>query len=196
MKKILFGLWVVAGFIACSGSTDHDDLSYALEIVSGWNALANAHNDSAIIYFENAINFDSNSAIAFAGLGWAEMRLNDLNAAAETFQRGSTKHPVPSDLFAGWAFLLNAMKNYATSNSVADSALAIDAGWEFTVQSAINWQDLTITKAANYYALGDYVTCLEEVKILNPDFVVNIGTDIGQAALGAEIERLRGILAD
>lgn len=198
MKNILL-IYLSVVVLACSGGSGDDTPdpivpTYESEVANGWRVFESLQYDSAKVYFEQAIALDSTDVEAFAGLGWVQIRRDDLTAAGIAFQRGSTKYPVSSDLFGGWSFLLNAQKAYDLSNAKADSVLLQDPTWQFTWQTSINASDVRLTKAANYYALGAYASSLSQVQVLNPSFNVDVSTDIGQAALGAEIERLRATL--
>ncbi len=200
MKTIQFiflGVTLSVMFVSCSGDSGEDtstEPTYESEVANGWRTFEAFQYDSAQIYFEQAIALDSSDVEAFAGLGWAQIRLDNLTQAGITFQRGSTKYPVSSDLFASWSFCLNAQKAYDLSNAKADSVLLHNSSWQFAWQTSIDASDLRLVKAANYYALGAYASSLSMVQALNPSFTADVTTDMGQAALGAEIERLRATI--
>ncbi len=95
-------------------------------------------------------------------------------------------------MFAGWAFVQNALKSYADSNTKASQALTQAPTWRFSHDSTLDASDLHILKAENYFLVGDFDNSLTEVKLLNPNFNADVSSSSGQADLAAEIERLKG----
>ena len=97
-------------------------------------------------------------------------------------------------MFAGWAFALNAAKEYSDSNERIDEALAEDPAWQFDFGISLDADDLVVTKAENHALLGNFDLSLVAVRTLNPSFNADVSTPDGQAALVIEIERLKGLI--
>jgi hypothetical protein len=136
---------------------------------------------------------NSNKVDAYVGLGWSYMKLDQLTTASDEFNMGSQKANPPADLFGGWAFVLNALRDYGGSNAEADQVFTLDPTWTFSYGLPLSKDDLHVLKAENYFLLGNYTYSLNEVKRLNSGFNADVTTSIGRAALAAEIERLKGI---
>ncbi|MFQ5824681.1 MAG: tetratricopeptide repeat protein [bacterium] len=195
MKKdithyLLFvGLIVI--FITCGGGPTEP--SYEELINDGWLAFSQSEYQNASDKFSEAKTKDPEEAVAYTGLGWSFLKLDNLIQANSEFSAGSAKNNASADLFAGWAFVLNARKNYTKSNTEANEALSLDPSWSFPYGLSLDVDDLHVLKAENYFLLGDFANSLTEVKILNPNFDVDITTREGQASLAKEIERLKEV---
>ena len=162
-------------------------------IDEGWSAFTQGDYQTASGKFRDAIALDPEDAEASIGLGWSLFKLDNLSSASSEFAAASGKMNTTADLFAGWAFVLNARKDYAQSNQKADQALGLDAFWDFAFGLALNSNDLHLLKAQNHFLLGEFSESLSEVQILSPSFTGDVLTSEGRAALALEIERLLGV---
>ena len=178
--------------IAC-GSDGPTGPSLQDLIQEGWTAFEQGDYATASAKFTEAISMQPDSAESYSGLGWSLFRQDNLDRAKNEFTAGSSKNNPPADVFAGWAFVLNALKDYHNSNQKADQALAIASAWQFPHDSSLDANDLHILKAENFFLLGEFDSSLVEVRILNPGFDADVTLSDGQAALAGEIERLKGI---
>lgn len=160
-------------------------------ITEGWAAFQSADYQSASDKFSEAITLNSEDAAGFTGLAWSLFRLDNLSRANTEFTGGSNALSPTADLFAGWAFVKNAQKDYTRSNQRADDALALNSSWAFTYDSSLSAADLHVLKAENHFLLGEFADSLTEVQILNPSFSADVSTNTGQAALAQEIENLK-----
>ncbi|MCA9324578.1 tetratricopeptide repeat protein, partial [Candidatus Saccharibacteria bacterium] len=113
MRIILMALVFVH---ICCGGGGKSKQSYPDLVEAGWSAFADGDYNAAFSLYSDAIDADPEQAAAYAGLGWALMKLDNIAQANGTFNTGSTKTNPPADLFAGWSFVLNAQKSYANSN--------------------------------------------------------------------------------
>lgn len=193
-KKAVFLSLVVlcVNLISCgaaaAGGDEYDGL-----VADGWVAYENKDYAGAADLFSQAVIADPERAEAYTGLGWTEMRRDNLNEADGQFEIGSFKDDASSDLYAGWAFASNASKAYTNSNSRASTALSGDPTWAFVHDATLDHKDLHILKAENFFALGQFGQALTEVQTQNGSFSADVSTSGGQAELAAEIERLKGI---
>ena len=162
------------------------------ELISqGWTAFSQGQYQSAANSFSEAKSVNANEAEANTGLGWSLLKLDNIPQANTEFSSGSAKSNPSADLYAGWAFVLNAQKDYANSNTQAAQALAMDPNWSFAHGLPLDMDDLHVLKAEDYFLLGHFSASLAEVQILNPAFSADVTTSEGQSALAEEIERLK-----
>jgi len=177
--------------LAGCGGGDGGKSKFEKLVESGWTSFSEGNLQLAVDDFEAAILRNPEDVSPYVGLGWAQMRLNDLNEALTTFNDGAQLESVPADLYAGWAFALNASRQFETSNTQIDAALSLEPAWVFSYNAAIDSDDLHLLQAHNYLLLGQYAASLLAVQRLNPSFQVEAMTESGVAQLSAEIERLR-----
>jgi tetratricopeptide (TPR) repeat protein len=193
MKNIL-NLLVLGGIMLFAGCKPHDlsgSGSFDNLLAESWSAFTRGEYEGAIKTFNEAKLKNPDSAEPYAGAGWSYMQLNRLSKAYDEFSAGAAKKDSVPDLFAGWGFVLNAQKDHAASNAQIAAALELDSNWSFSYGLGLSASDLHLTKAENYFLLGDYANSLSEVRILEPGFDADIYTNGGQAQLAAEIEALK-----
>ncbi|MBL7994656.1 hypothetical protein JNM05_04720 [bacterium] len=178
--------------ISCSGA-DELDTTYQDLIDQGWLFFDNAQYDSALSRFTSARDYNIEPSDAYTARGWCFMKLDNLSSAASEFTIASSALDPAAELYAGWAFTLNAQKNYASSNTQASEALLAAPNWIFPHALNLNADHLHLLKAENYFALGDYANSLLEVNTLT-SFSVDVSSSAGQAALAAKIEQLKTTL--
>ncbi len=193
MKKYLI---ILTCWMLTAGCKPHDHSGgspYDRVISEAWTSFTQGDYQSALKSFNEAKKSNPDASEPYAGAGWTYIQLNRLSMAYGEFSAGSAKNDSIPDLFAGWGFVLNAQKDYAGSNTQIATALALSAYWSFSYGLGLSAADLHVTKAENYFMLGDYAHSLAEVKILDSGFDADILTNAGQAALAAEIETLKGL---
>ena len=193
-KKFIIYLMVLGIFmiIGCD-EEEPTKPSYTDLINEGWSSFTQGNYQAAFDNFAETKAMNETEAESYTGLGWSLMKLDNLSQASTEFNTGSTKSNVSADLHAGWAFVLNAQKEYMNSNTQTDEALSKDSNWSFSHGLSLNTDALHVLKAENYFALGEFSQSLAEVRMLNLSFDVDVTTSEGQAALAEEIERLKGI---
>ncbi len=186
MKKTWLGLMLL--LFGCGGPSDD---SFQKAIDDGWTAFENGDYIVAYISFSKADSITPNSSDALTGKGWSALKKGDLVLAADHLNAATLLQASLADAFAGYAFVLNAQKKYAESNSAADVTLNIESGWEFIHLPSLDAADLHVVRSENFFALGDFANSLKEVKILHPAFDADISKPSGQSLLAAEIEALK-----
>ncbi len=192
MKRINLFLLLASliGMVSCGGDEAADTVYQEL-IDQGWVFFENAEYDSALSRFTAARDYNIQPAEAYTGRGWCYMKLDNLSSAAGEFTTASGGLNPTAELYAGWAFTLNAQKQYAQSNTQATEALLQSPNWIFPHGLNLNDDHLHLLKAENFFALGDYTGSLIEVKAIEPSFNADVSTSDGQAALADEIEILK-----
>lgn len=195
MRKILTlivsSLTLILVFTSCNVEPEDPLLLYEEEMNGGWIAFTQNKFDEAYIRFHQAIDVDSTKAEAFSGLGWVLFKQDSLSKAIEMFKAAELMVFPDASLFAGHAFALNAAKNFSSSNQMADFALSIDSLWYFPFLTSLDFNDLIVLKAENFFMLGNFAQSLGEVNKINPDFKISLATPSGIAALANEIEKLK-----
>lgn len=169
-----------------------DEPSYLGLIDDGWSLFQSGQYIEALAVFTEARDLAPERADAYAGMGWSRMKLDDLSGASTDFAAGAPRVGTRVHLLGGYAFTLNALKDYSNSNARADELLGLSSNWEFPYIDGIDATDIQIVKAENFFALGDFSSSLTVVKTLNPSFPLNaIATADDEMALAEEIERLK-----
>lgn len=199
MKKALYLYLCLSftglGFLACSSSDNGEEPPTAPTldelIDQGWQAFETGDYQTAVAKFTAARDQAPNDAEIFNGLGWSLFKQDNISQAHNEFLGGTKKGNVPADIYAGFAFVLNILKDYAESSKQAELALAEEPTWSFLHLSGLNVDDLRVLLAANYFLVGDFSRSLSQVKLLNPSFSADISNTTGQSALAAEIEQLK-----
>jgi len=186
MKKY-FGIILICILSACSDTGSSDPLA------EGWEAFANGDYTGAVDILTVARDKHPNDGNIRAALGWSFMRLDQLAEADAEFETGAVLASAPPDLYAGWSFVLNALKEHASSNDQIVQALAASPNWVFRYDSSLTYQDLQLLQAENYFVLGEFQLSLASVLEVNPGFTADVSTDDGKGHLAAEIERLRAL---
>lgn len=191
---LIYNLFLVT-IIGCSGvGTEPSNFTPAELTDQGWQNFSSANYQSALDKFEEAINKDDSFVEALSGAGWACARLLKLNNAVTYFSQGISQSSNLIDAYAGLAFVYHAQKQYSLAIASANNALTINAHWDFSHDTTLDYKDLHLIMAECYFTLLDFSNSLAQVKILNPSFSANVNTFEGRAALAAEIERLRNVV--
>ena len=191
LTLITISLLFVTVFISCNVEPEDPLLLYEAEINGGWIAFTKGNFVEANLRFQQAIEVDSVSAEAYSGLAWVLFKQDSLEKAFVMFDSAETMLNPNASLLAGHALALNVVKNYALSNQLAELALKIDPAWTFPYLSNLDFNDLIVLKAENYFMLGNFTQSLREVNRIKPEFVVSLASPAGIAALAEEIEKLK-----
>ena len=170
-----------------------DELIYEQLIKEGWQHFAQAQYDSALYKFARAASKFPEQAEPHIGAGWTHMASGELEKASEQLHLAITLEGNTATAFAGLAFLDNAWKNFSQSNQWIDSVFHQEPSWEFQHGWHLAAIDLWLLKAENYFMLGQFQASLKALQQVEPAFQADVTTTEGQAALAAEIARLRRI---
>ena len=200
MKKYFVYLMLISTFLfvfaGCkAGANDPETVDqYAQKISDGWTAFSQGNFSSAKSLFTEARISDSTKTDAYLGIAWCFLKLDSLENAVTHFNVASKMGLTNADLNAGYAFALNASKQYQMSNTQAAIALNLSPNWVFAYQTSLNKSDLQLLQAQNYYQLGDFTNSLTFVRLINVAFSSDVSTAAGRLALADEIERLKNTL--
>ena len=205
MKIIKYFIILLIAFLVASCGEDNGFTPTSKEVQDlvdeGWENFGYSVQgagtlgyEAALETFTEAISKDGTFADAYNGAGWSSARLARLSDAIQYFEKCLQQNENMTDAISGLAFVYNAQKSYSASNSQANSALSKDNQWQFSYDQSVNYKDLYLIMAENYFALKNYSQSLSYVKLLNPDFTADVTTITGKSELAEEIERLLGTI--
>lgn len=186
-------IWIIIFsiiFISCDKNTEPEEKTAVKLLAEGWQAYQGKDYQLAQTRFSEALTKDANLVDAINGLGWTNIKLNRLDSAVSKFLFGLSKDTTNLEMKAGLAFVYNAQKNYSSSNELSLALLQLNPTWSFSKDTSINYKDIQLLAAKNFFALANYSSSLAYVKLLNPQFNEDVSTVAGQTALGKEIEIL------
>ena len=191
MVVLVGWLLVGLGVVSCGKSPTGTEGKSAEELLKeGWTAFEAGKYKEAVEKFEGVVEKDASLWDGYNGLGWSKGRLGETGDAVTAFLNALGGNEGLLSARAGLAFAYNAQGKYEKSNEQAEEVLEANGEWAFAHDSRVDWRDLVVLEAENWFALGEYGKSLAAVRRLNEDFTVEVGTVEGQAALAAEIERL------
>lgn len=113
------------------------------------------------------------------GLGWVSIKYNQLSYAAFLFTTaiGITEYDITPDTLeitteytnalGGYSFLLQIVYEYQQSNEYIAQLLTADSTWAFEYEAGIDYLDLRLIRAENYYLLGNFSQSLQEALAIN-----------------------------
>jgi len=190
--KLLMNMLTIASavLLLMAGCSQSKKQSYDDILTDAGAKFESGDYAAALELYMKARDKNSDLADAYSGMGWCYMKLDDLASANTAFETGATKTDPSAELFAGWSFVLNALKDYAGSNTQAAQALVLDAQWQFHYNSDLTAATLHALRAANFVALGDWVSAKNEVIMVDSSFTADVTTDSGKRELTLKIEDL------
>jgi len=198
MKKMTYIL--IAIFTAIIGSCGSENVFKPVDkeaqvlVEEGWEKFSYRGYQNALLKFQEAITKDDTYSEAYCGAGWASARIPNLQTASNYFSQCLSLDIYYADAYAGLAFVYNAGKAYQNSISSAQYTLELNSKWAFDHDSSLDYKDLYLIMAEDYFALGDLSSSLAQVKLLDPTFDANVDSFEGKQALAEKIERLRSIV--
>lgn len=201
MKQHMTWLQLVGITLAVAlviGCAAEDDVGFEPEpeptptlVEQGWIAFQSGQFDTAASLFAQAITEDASSHEAHNGKGWALLRLDNLTTAIVSFDAALTNGFDGADPHVGKAILLRDLRpvDYAAAIAEANTALSIDADYEFAYEPELNWKDVRLILAQSYFATGEYIEANNQVGLLGGN-VQDPASDTFVEDLLAEIQAL------
>ncbi|MCP4571881.1 MAG: hypothetical protein GY838_05965 [bacterium] len=157
----------------------------------GWTAYGNDDPIEAEEQFRKLLDRGKLLAEAHDGLGWMFSSENEPDSAAVHFAaavaEGADALPIGDQTRAGQAFAASAQGQHQAS---LDAAAEVAAGWVFTHDTTIDYDDVIVVRAVSHYALAGFEAALAAVQELEPGFTADVGTVDGRGLLAAKIEEL------
>ncbi len=136
----------------------------------------------------------SNSALyaeAFMGSGFSKMRLEGDDPGYGDLIQSLAFDNGQADARAGLSLLEYAQKkNYGEAIRLGKRVLAANPDYRFSLDPALDKNDLRLNIALSQFALGRYEECLASIILLNPDFDARAGDEDFTDRLLRELNRL------
>jgi tetratricopeptide (TPR) repeat protein len=185
---------MLGGCGSSDGGVDPNPLPTLVE--QGWDAFETGDFADAKSNFEQAIADNPTDNAAHNGLGWANMRLDDLQGAVTSFDAALTHGFAGADPHAGKAIVLRDLEpvDYDAAIASANTALGIESSYAFTHDAGLDWKDLRLILAQSHFMLGEYIEANAQVGVLGGT-MQNSASPTFVEDLLAEIERLGQILS-
>jgi tetratricopeptide (TPR) repeat protein len=178
----------------CACGDDGDGVTVTPEELTdqGWIKFQAGDFDGAAADFNAAIGLDSEYALAYLGLGWAELRRSRAGSAENAFINYMAKSTAQAnDALAGLAFACDAESKLEEAIAYAEDLLTADPQWSFGRDGNINYLDIALILADNYYLTADYEASLEIVQqYFDSTFNPPINTDQGRTELADKLASL------
>lgn len=178
MAKKLLLLVAAAAIILSFGCDDEKDFalwSQAEWTGEGWARWRVADYDGAVTAFGNALKVDPYYAEAHGGLGWANIRMHNMEDAADVFEdavmvseQAGTKEQVKQVIYMGATTAYEAIDEYKLSATRGRYMIKNLDGANFEFEQAVGeyekptvtGYDLYIVLTLDYYGLGDASNCV------------------------------------
>jgi tetratricopeptide (TPR) repeat protein len=170
-----------------------EDLDPITLVRLGWSAFESLDYFEATDRFDEAIEKDPTSPDAFSGAGWTAYESGGLDAAREHWEDGLAVDPTSFDIRAGMGFLEHHDENYAAAVTMFTGVLEDNSNYSFVHRTGLDFNDLRVTLALDYYAQNLMAEALLEVQKMNPLFDTNVESAAGVAELSEEIARLNTV---
>jgi tetratricopeptide (TPR) repeat protein len=196
LNKLFVLILLLCGLSSCSSDGGGGTTAKTPEelLAAGWTSYAGHNYAGALSYFTQAYQAKGSLTDAYNGAGWANARLGSMTAAKDRFVTGFSADSTNLQIVAGLALVYNALKDYPSSVMKANTVLQTNSTWFFTRDVSISATDLHLLLAEDYFAEGDFINSIAQIKLLNASFTADVTTDAGKIALASEIERLRPLV--
>lgn len=170
----------------------------------GWTYYEEYYNSGdyqkikeAMNEFRDVIEDEPDNAEAFNGMGWCYGIKENLASSIDDFDIAMEKESTMIDPYAGLAFVYSDNGQDTEAVDAASNLIQKDSLYQFghiPSPYKITVDDVRLVKAKSHCNLGDFISALTEVKLINPAFNCNVNTPEGREELLKEIERLREII--
>ena len=143
-----------------------------------WAAFENGNYSGARDKFQSLIG--SKGEEAHEGVGWCNLKLNDLRGADTSFDQA----PNRIDANAGAVFVNWALEEYGSVEQRVTFVLTRDTNWVFAHDLNVDVKDIYLHSAYSHLHLGNYSECLNRIKNLDANYQANLNDpNIGKILL-------------
>ena len=157
-------------------------------LADAWRLFEQGRFVEARSAFSNLVS--EHGAAAQEGLGWCELRMNNLANADDAF--GESKERQDAD--AGWTFVKWALEEYSAAIAKADAVLTFSPRYSFAHDTSVNYRDLLLHQAFSYFHLADFTNCIAKIKLLDSSFDANPSDPGIETTLLTKLEQLRELI--
>ena len=184
---------LVALVLGCSGGDDDGDGGGDINgpkvtIDDGWNEFTSGNYSEARDVFQSLVA--SKGEEAHEGIGWCNLRLNNISGASSSFSQASSRVDANAGaLFAKWA-----LQDYASVEGLLTTVLNKNTNWVFKYDSSVNVDDLYLHAAYSHMHLGDLSKCVSRIQDLDPSFQPNMNDPNIEKIILDKLEALKETL--
>ena len=154
--KFIILIIVTLSFFSCEDNGGEPELTAVELIASGWVNFESADYSSAISDFNSAITKDASAFEAYSGIGWSQIRLDQIDDAETNYLIALNGNYAGKEVLAGLAAISLANEEYTTAIGYAESILNIDPDWLFEHDSTIDFKDVWMIVATAYFHEGNF----------------------------------------
>ena len=162
---------VTLSFFSCDNGGEPEGSAADL-INSGWVKFEAGEFSSAVSDFNSALSKDASAFEAYSGIGWSQIRLDQIDEAETNYMTALNGNYAGKELLAGLAAISLVNEEYTTAIGYAESILNIDPDWVFEHDNSIDFKDVWLLVATAYFHEGDFAEV--EKAILNIDSTYSI----------------------
>ena len=170
--KFIILIIVTLSFLSCEGNGGEPEATAGELINSGWVNFEAGDYSTAISEFNSAIAKDASAFEAYSGIGWSQIRLDQIVDAETNFLTALNGNYAGKELLAGLAAISLANEEYAAAIGYAESILNIDPDWVFEHDNTVDFKDVWLLVATAYFHEGDFAEV--EAAILKIDSTYSI----------------------
>lgn len=210
--------WAKYGANDLNSAYESFNQAYALAETDFWGAYSDSAASVTLDSLGNLVVLDSlklaqaTASMAqqvvyvkesLTGIGWTTIKDVNSGSGVLAFDGVLSVDPNYADALAGYAILLQTIDEYQQSNDRIATLFSSNSTWIFQHDTQIDYKDLLLLRAENYYYLANFEASLDEALVLNSivnyqpgldasDF--NLATIEGKAQLIELIEALDDLI--
>ena len=170
--KFIILIIVTLSLFSCENNGSEPEATAGELINTGWVKFEAGEYFSAVSDFNSAIAKDASALEAYSGIGWSQIRLDQIDDAETNYLTALNGNYAGKELLAGLAAISLATEEYTTAIGYAESILNIDPDWTFEHDNTIDFKDVWYIVAIAYFHEGDFAEV--ELAIQNIDSTYSI----------------------
>lgn len=170
--KFIILILSLLSFFSCENIGGDPEVTAEELINSGWIYFETGEYLKAIEDFNSAISKNASAFEAFSGIGWSQIRLDQIDNSQTNFLSALDGNYAGKEVLAGLAAISLAIEEYTTAIGYAESILNIDPDWIFEHDNSIDYKDVWFVVAIAYFHEGDFAEV--EAAILQIDSTYSI----------------------
>jgi hypothetical protein len=190
MKKLIYAALLLL-LLACD-QINEPERTYDIIINEAWTKFESKSYTDSYTLFTEASSKDLTKYMAYAGMGWSQIKLKNL-AKAKIDLQNNKRTEENADIYATLGFLLNAQAINDTSffnqsNVNLNKANTLNNNWSFAHTLNISKNHLKILEAQNYFQLGKYSASKTAIQtVVGNTFNPDVSSDAGITLLANKI---------
>ena len=154
--KFIILIIVTLSLFSCEDNGGEPEATAGELINSGWVNFEAGEFSSAVSDFNSALSKDASAFEAYSGIGWSQIRLDQIDEAETNYMTALNGNYAGKELLAGLAAISLVNEEYTTAIGYAESILNIDPDWVFEHDNSIDFKDVWLLVATAYFHEGDF----------------------------------------